>query len=66
MPHLVLILEDAKAKSYELTKPVFTVGRSPDSDIVVPDRFVSREHARITALDDGGFEIHDLGGRQPL
>jgi transcriptional regulator with GAF, ATPase, and Fis domain len=66
VPHLVLILEDAKAKSYELTKPVFTVGRSPDSDIVVPDRFVSREHARIMALDDGGFEIHDLGGRQPL
>ena len=66
MPHLVLILEDAQAKSCELTKPVLTIGRSPASDIVVPDRFVSREHARLTALEDGGYEIQNLGGRQPL
>jgi transcriptional regulator with GAF, ATPase, and Fis domain len=62
----VLILEDAQARSYELAKPVFTIGRSPSCDVVVPDRFVSREHAHVTALEDGGYEIQDLGGRQPL
>jgi Nif-specific regulatory protein len=66
VPHLVLILEDSQAKSYEITKPVLTIGRSPASDVVVPDRFVSREHARLTALEDGGYEIQDLGGQQPL
>ena len=66
MPHLVLILEDVQAKTFELNQPVTRIGRSPANDVVVPDRFASREHASIKALEDGSYEIQDLGGRQPL
>jgi transcriptional regulator with GAF, ATPase, and Fis domain len=66
LPYLVLILEDVQAKTFELTQPITHIGRSPSNDVVVPDRFASREHASIKALEDGGYEILDQGGRQPL
>jgi Nif-specific regulatory protein len=66
MPHLVLILEDSQSQSFALDRSELLLGRSPNNDVVVPDRFVSREHARVTRLEDGGFQIEDLGGRQPL
>ena len=37
----------------------FTVGRSPDNDIVINDPTVSRNHARIT-FDGTQFQIEDL------
>ncbi len=66
MPHLVLIQEGVPAVSFPIAKPAVTIGRNPASDVVISDRFVSREHARLLALEDGGHEILDLGGRQPL
>ncbi len=66
MPHLILIRKGASAESHQITKPAITIGRNPACDIVLSDRFVSREHARLLALEDGEHEILDLGGRQPL
>ncbi len=36
-----------------------TLGRAPDCDIVIPDRQVSRHHARLTETPDG-FLLEDL------
>ena len=36
------------------------------NDIVVMDPSVSRNHAEVIALADGGYEIRDLGGRHPV
>ena len=41
---------------------VLTIGRDPDCDIVVPDRQVSRFHARITPSADGIY-LEDLGSK---
>ena len=38
----------------------WTVGRSQDNDIVVPDPNVSRRHARLSRADNG-FIVEDLG-----
>jgi hypothetical protein len=38
----------------------WTVGRSPENDIVVPDPNVSRRHARVSRADNG-FIVEDLG-----
>jgi pSer/pThr/pTyr-binding forkhead associated (FHA) protein len=38
----------------------WTVGRSQENDIVVPDPNVSRKHARL-ARADNGFVVEDLG-----
>ncbi|MEV7521136.1 FHA domain-containing protein [Streptomyces sp. NPDC091371] len=37
------------------------IGRAPDSDLVIDDLVVSRRHAELRSLADGGYEIADLG-----
>jgi S-DNA-T family DNA segregation ATPase FtsK/SpoIIIE len=44
------------------TEPSVVVGRSNSSDLCIPDRSVSRSHARLAALDDT-FTITDLASR---
>jgi putative peptidoglycan lipid II flippase len=46
-----------------LDQPEVTIGRSPDSDVVLPDRSVSRQHARLVREDDGGYRVEDAGSR---
>jgi putative peptidoglycan lipid II flippase len=46
-----------------LDQPVVTIGRSPDSDVVLDDRSVSRHHARLVREDDGGYRVEDVGSR---
>ncbi len=41
---------------------VTILGRAPDCDIVVPDRQVSRRHARVTETPEG-FLLEDLGSK---
>jgi ABC transport system ATP-binding/permease protein len=38
-----------------------TVGRAPDNDVVIEDLLVSRHHAVVRKLDDGNWEVEDLG-----
>ncbi|NUO46354.1 MAG: FHA domain-containing protein [Streptomyces sp.] len=37
------------------------IGRADDNDLVIDDLVVSRRHAELRALPDGGYEIVDLG-----
>ncbi|MER5728759.1 FHA domain-containing protein [Streptomyces sp. NPDC002138] len=37
------------------------IGRAPENDLVLDDLVVSRHHAELRSLADGGFEITDLG-----
>jgi hypothetical protein len=45
--------------SVPLTGPLI-IGRSPDSDLVIADEFVSSAHAQVVPAD-GGFVLEDLG-----
>src|SRR6266496_4333850 len=45
-------------RSYEVL-PEMTIGRSRERDIFLEDLAVSRLHASIHQLPDGGFEIED-------
>jgi putative peptide zinc metalloprotease protein len=53
-----LVLDAATALS--LTKPVTTIGRNPDNDVVIDDASVSRYHARVVRTEQG-FVVEDLG-----
>src|SRR5258705_497281 len=46
-------------KRVELWKDCTTIGRSRDCDIFLEDMAVSRLHATIRQLPDGGYEIED-------
>jgi DNA-binding response OmpR family regulator len=39
------------------------IGRGPECDVVVPDRQVSRHHARVRRMAEGEFELEDLGSK---
>jgi S1-C subfamily serine protease len=47
-------------RTYDVTDEELTIGRGEDSDVMLSDYQVSREHARIRPLGDGRFELADL------
>ena len=57
-PRLVYDVDGFKS-SYDITKPVVTIGREPSNDLVLNHSSVSRHHAQIT-YDGYGFYITDL------
>lgn len=46
-----------------LDKPVTVIGSSPDADIRFAGELVSREHAEIRRLPDGGYWLVDLNSK---
>ena len=59
MPKLLLKFEAAAIKEIKLDKPVFTVGRKPDNDIVLSHPTVSGHHCKIYSAGDSWF-VEDL------
>jgi len=53
------LVDQRTGEERELVKPITLIGRAEYCDICVPDRLVSREHARI-ARRLTGFYIEDL------
>jgi len=47
---------------WALDRDEIIIGRSPNCDFVIPDRQVSREHARLYRSEDG-FYIHDMDSK---
>jgi pSer/pThr/pTyr-binding forkhead associated (FHA) protein len=45
------------SQTYNLTKERYTIGRSPENDIVIDSSIVSRNHARLDRLSDGTYQI---------
>lgn len=66
MPYLALQQEDSQDKIFKITKAVITLGRKHTNDVFLMDESVSRDHAEIIALEDGGYEIHDVGAKHPI
>lgn len=66
MPFLMLQQKDFEVKSFEISKPKIKIGRRPTNDVALSDPFVSRDHAEILSLEDGAYEIRDLGGENPV
>jgi hypothetical protein len=57
---LVLIENGKRSTAFPLAKDRVTIGRLPESDIVVSDPAASRQHAEIRRRE-GSFSISDLG-----
>jgi Nif-specific regulatory protein len=66
MPFLILLKPGCRARTFPLVKPKTAIGRRPVNDIILEDPFVSRTHAEVSLLEDGSYEIRDLGGTQPV
>ncbi len=62
VPILVVQEGQLAGKRWSLGKPVLTVGRGEECDVVLPDRQVSRNHLRIVR-DEMGYAVEDLGSK---
>jgi len=51
------------AQKFLLDRPVTSIGRSSMNDLPVPDKMLSRQHARIVRDSNGGLSVEDLGSR---
>ncbi len=47
--------------TWNLTPGSYVLGRDPSADLVINDSTVSRKHARLTIIEDGGVQVTDLG-----
>lgn len=61
---MVAFLGQKKVR-YPLYKDSMTIGRSPDADIQVRQKWISRQHARIV-MDDNMVMIEDLGSKNGI
>lgn len=62
VPMLIAQSGPAAGQRWSLTKDEILIGREPSCDIIIPDRQVSRLHARLHRVE-GGFELEDLGSK---
>ncbi|NIM91106.1 MAG: GAF domain-containing protein [Candidatus Aminicenantes bacterium] len=66
MPYLILQQKDTEPKVFEITKPLTILGRRPTNDVFLTDQKVSRDHAKIIALEDDNYELQDVGAKHPI
>jgi ABC-type multidrug transport system ATPase subunit len=64
-PVLRVRTPDDNSRDFTLTEPTYTLGRSPENDIVINDPAVSRFHARLEKRDSS-YEIVDLDSTNGL
>ncbi len=58
---LVMYSDQYPTKIFDLDKPIFTIGRGGDQDIVLESNNVSRRHARIERSPDNVYRVVDVG-----
>ena len=62
MPSLLIQKADGTRQSFPLEKDRITLGRSRDSDVFLPDQWLSRHHAEIRRAQDS-LILADLGSK---
>lgn len=62
-PYLLLRTESGNRYLPLVGSNCWTVGRSDDNNFVLPDRWISRNHAMLQCTETGEFYLIDLGSR---
>lgn len=62
-PYLLLRTESGNRYLPLVGSYCWTVGRSDDNNFVLPDRWISRNHAMLQCMETGEFYLIDLGSR---
>jgi serine phosphatase RsbU (regulator of sigma subunit)/pSer/pThr/pTyr-binding forkhead associated (FHA) protein len=63
MPEIAIQASDGSRRRVPLDKERVSIGRSRESDIFLPDQWLSRHHAEICLEDDGTYYLRDLGSK---
>lgn len=57
---LLLRQKDGSTREFQFTNGPVTIGRGANSNLFLPDRAVSRQHAVLNCSEDGKWSIQDL------
>ena len=60
LPRAIILSEIMRGKSFELNKDIFTIGRTEDNDICIPDGTLSSKHAQLIKEGDL-YRVIDTG-----
>lgn len=60
-PKIIVLSEQFRGQSFELTQENYTVGRGEDCGICLPDPTISSHHCSIKRTGDGTYELVDAG-----
>jgi adenylate cyclase len=63
IPYLVLRTESGNRYISLVGSACWTIGRGDDNNFVLPDRWISRNHAMLQLMETGDFYLIDLGSR---
>lgn len=63
VPYLLLKTESGNRYLPLVGSHCWTIGRSDDNNFVIPDRWISRNHAMLQCMETGEFYLIDLGSR---
>jgi hypothetical protein len=58
-----LLVDQAADSAYPLKTGLNTIGRLPDNDICIDDRYISRRHCVLLVHAWGGCDLHDTASR---
>ncbi len=58
-PKVVVLSEQLRGQSFELTEDEYTMGRSENCSICIPDPTISGHHCTLVKLPEGGFKVVD-------
>jgi len=61
IPKIVVLSEQLRGQSFELVEDSYSVGRTEDCDICIPDPTVSTHHCTLKRNPNGGFIVVDEG-----
>ena len=64
-PVLEVLSGDLAGRAYAIDEREFFIGRATSCDIVIPRRYISREHARIVRRD-GEWLVEGLSDKNPV
>lgn len=63
VPHLILRTESGSRYLSLIGGTCWTFGRGDDNNFVLPDRWISRNHAMLQRVETGEFYLIDMGSR---
>jgi pSer/pThr/pTyr-binding forkhead associated (FHA) protein len=58
---IVVKQKDGNTKEFQFVQGPISIGRGANSQVFLPDKAVSRQHAVIHSTDDGQWTIEDMG-----
>jgi len=61
IPKIIVLSEQLRGQSFELTEEEYPIGRSEECAICIPDPTISSLHCTLVREDDGSFRVDDHG-----